>query len=39
LTHDEASQRLQLSRLEFDAFRRNIDDHAYDIEDLIPKVT
>jgi predicted HTH domain antitoxin len=36
LTHFEASQLLQLSRLEFDALlkRRNIDAHAYDIEDL-----
>ena len=36
LTHYEASQLLQLSRLEFDAFlkRRHIDDHAYDVEDL-----
>ena len=36
LTHHEASQLLQLSRLEFDALlkRRNIDDHAYDVEDL-----
>jgi predicted HTH domain antitoxin len=36
LTHYEASQLLQLSRSEFDAFlkARNIDDHAYDVEDL-----
>jgi predicted HTH domain antitoxin len=36
LTHYEASQLLQLSRLEFDALlkRRNIDAHAYDVEDL-----
>ena len=36
LTHYEASQLLQLSRLEFDTLlkRRNIDAHAYDIEDL-----
>jgi predicted HTH domain antitoxin len=36
LTHYEASQLLQLSRLEFDALlkSRNIDDHAYDVEDL-----
>jgi predicted HTH domain antitoxin len=36
LTHYEASQLVQLSRLEFDALlrRRNIDDHAYDVEDL-----
>jgi predicted HTH domain antitoxin len=36
LTHYEASQLLQLSRFEFDTFLkcRNIDDHAYDVEDL-----
>jgi predicted HTH domain antitoxin len=36
LTPYEASQLLQLSRLEFDALlkRRHIDDHAYDVEDL-----
>jgi predicted HTH domain antitoxin len=36
LTHYEASHLLQLSRLEFDALLkdRNIDDHAYDVEDL-----
>jgi len=36
LTQYEASQLLQLSRLEFDALvkRRNIDEHAYDVEDL-----
>lgn len=36
LTHYQASQLLQLSRLEFDAFlkSRNIEDHAYDVEDL-----
>jgi predicted HTH domain antitoxin len=36
LTHYEAGQLLQLSRLEFDAFlkSRNIDDHAYDVGDL-----
>jgi predicted HTH domain antitoxin len=36
LTHYEASQLLQVSRLEFDALlkRRNIDEHAYDVEDL-----
>jgi predicted HTH domain antitoxin len=36
LTHYEASQLLQLSRFEFDALlsERNIDDHAYDLEDL-----
>ena len=36
LTHYEASQLVQLSRLEFDALlkRRNIDDHAYDVEAL-----
>ena len=36
LTHYEASRLLQLSRLEFEALlkRRNIDDHAYDVEDL-----
>lgn len=36
LTHYEASRLLQLSRLDFDALlkRRNIDDHAYDVEDL-----
>ena len=36
LTHYEASQLLQLPRLEFDALlkSRNIDDHAYDVEDL-----
>ena len=36
LTHYEASQLLQLSRLEFDALlkSRNVDDHAYDVEDL-----
>ena len=36
MTQYEASQLLQLSRLEFDALlkRRNIDDHAYDVEDL-----
>ena len=36
LTPYEAGQLLQLSRLEFDALlkRRNIDDHAYDVEDL-----
>jgi predicted HTH domain antitoxin len=36
LTHYEASQLLQLSRLEFDGLlkRRNIDAHAYDVEDF-----
>ena len=36
LTHYEASQLLQLSRFEFDALlkRSNVDDHAYDVEDL-----
>ena len=36
LTHYEASQLLQLSRFEFDALlkRCNVDDHAYDVEDL-----
>jgi predicted HTH domain antitoxin len=36
LTHYEASRLPQLSRLEFEALlkRRNIDDHAYDVEDL-----
>ena len=36
LTHHEACQLLQLSRLEFDTLLkcRNIDDHAYDVEDL-----
>jgi predicted HTH domain antitoxin len=36
LTHYEASQLLQLSRLEFDTFlkSRHIDDHAYDVNDL-----
>jgi predicted HTH domain antitoxin len=36
LTHYEASQLLKLSRLEFDAWlkHRNIDAHAYDLEDL-----
>lgn len=36
LTHYEASQLLQLSRLEFDGLlkSRNIDDHAYDLADL-----
>ncbi|MBI3493474.1 MAG: UPF0175 family protein [Acidobacteria bacterium] len=36
LTHYEASQLLQLSRFEFDAFlkARNIYDHAYDVEDF-----
>ncbi len=36
LTHYEASQLLQLSRFEFDAFlkARNIDDHAYDLRDF-----
>ena len=36
LTHYEASQLLQLSRFEFDAFlkARSIFDHAYDIEDF-----
>lgn len=36
LTHYEASQLLQLSRFEFDALlkRRNVHDHAYDIEDF-----
>jgi predicted HTH domain antitoxin len=36
LTHYEASQLLQLSRLEFDSLlkRRGIDAHAYDVEDL-----
>jgi predicted HTH domain antitoxin len=34
LTHYEASQLLQLSRFEFDAFlkARNIYDHAYDVQ-------
>jgi predicted HTH domain antitoxin len=36
LTHYEASQLLQLSRFEFDGLlkRRNIDVHAYDVEDF-----
>jgi predicted HTH domain antitoxin len=36
LTPHEARQLLQLSRLEFDGLlkRRNIDAHAYDVEDL-----
>ena len=36
LTPSEASQLLQLSRFEFDALlkRRNVDAHAYDVEDL-----
>ena len=36
LTHYEASQLLQLPRLEFDALlkRRDIDEPAYDVEDL-----
>ena len=36
LNHHEASQLLELSRLEFDAVlkRRNIDDYAYDVDDL-----
>jgi predicted HTH domain antitoxin len=36
LTHHEASQLLQLSRFEFDAFlkARNVYDHAYDIENF-----
>ena len=36
LTHSEASRSLQLSRFEFDAFlkARNINDHAYDLEDF-----
>lgn len=36
LTHYESSQLLQLSRLEFDGLltRRNIDAHAYDVEDF-----
>jgi predicted HTH domain antitoxin len=36
LTHYEAGQLLQLSRVEFDALlkRRNVDEHAYDVEDL-----
>ncbi len=36
LTHYEASQLLQLSRIELDALlkRHNVDDHAYDVEDL-----
>jgi predicted HTH domain antitoxin len=35
LTHHQASQLLQLSRFEFDAFlkSRQIWDHAYDVED------
>lgn len=36
LTHHEAGQLLQLSRFELDGLlkRRNIDAHAYDIEDF-----
>ena len=36
LTHYQASQLLQVSRLEFDALlkSRNIEEHAYDVEDL-----
>ena len=36
LTHYEAGQLLQLSRLEFDALlkSRHVEDHAYDVEDL-----
>ena len=36
LSHYDASQLLQLSRLEFDALLkcRNVEDHAYDVEDL-----
>lgn len=36
LTHHQASRLVQLSRFEFDALlkSRNIDDHAYDVEDL-----
>ena len=36
LAHYEASQLLQLSRLQFDALlkHRNVDEHAYDVDDL-----
>lgn len=36
LTHYQASQLLDVSRLEFDALlkSRQIEDHAYDVEDL-----
>jgi predicted HTH domain antitoxin len=36
LTHYQASQLLQVSRLEFDALlkSRNIEEHVYDVEDL-----
>lgn len=36
LTHHEASHLLQLSRLEFEALlkRRDVNEHAYDVEDL-----
>ena len=36
LTHYQASQLLQVSRLEFDALlkSRNVGEHAYDVEDL-----
>jgi predicted HTH domain antitoxin len=36
LTHYDASQLLQLSRFEFDAWlkRSNVEEHAYDVEDL-----
>jgi len=36
LSHFQASQLLELSRFEFDAFlkSRNVDDHAYGFEDL-----
>lgn len=36
LTHYQASQLLQVSRLAFDALlkSRNVEEHAYDVEDL-----
>jgi predicted HTH domain antitoxin len=36
LTHYQASQLLQVSRLEFEALlkRRHVEEHAYDLEDL-----
>ena len=36
LTHHQAARLLELSRFEFDALlkSRDVDDHAYDVEDL-----
>jgi len=36
LTHHEAAQLLELSRLKFEAFlkHRNVGEHAYDVDDL-----